>query len=105
MKPELALFLILLTIDSSISDDLAETMQQSWSHGQITLTGEYVTPVGRHRYRQQFLATNDNETVSIVVNYPLFSTVFQCQICSNHQDQKSNGKRITNSTLQSYNDP
>ena len=85
MKPQPVLFLILLITDSSISNDLDGTTQQKWSHGQITLTGEYDMSIKRYRYKQQFFATSNNETVSIEMKPPPFSTSasIQCEICSN----------------------
>ena len=52
-------------------------------YDQITLTGEYDTSTGRYRYNQNFFATSNNETVSIEMNPPPFSTRIQCEICSN----------------------
>ena len=83
MKPQPVLFLILLIIDSSISDDIDGTTQQQWSYDQITLTGEYDKSIGRYRYNQQFFSIGNNETVSIEMNPPPFSTRIQCEICSN----------------------
>ena len=87
MKSQPVLFLVLLMIDLSIGSDSDGTTQQQteWSQGQVTLTAVYARSSGRYRYRQQFLATgnNDSETISIEMNPPIFSTSIQCTICSN----------------------
>ena len=83
MKSQPALFLVLLMIDLSTGSDSDGTTQQQWTQGQVTLTGEYMRSSGRYRYRQQFLATNNNETLFIEINPPIFRTRIQCMICSN----------------------
>ena len=80
MKSQPVLFLVLLMIDLSIGSDSDGTTQQQWTQGQVTLTLR-----DRYRYRLQFLATRDNETISIEMNPPPFTTLLdiQCTICSN----------------------
>ena len=72
-------------IDLSIGSDSDGTTQQQWSQGQIILTGASIRSSGWYRYRLQFLATCDIETISIEMNPPPFSTLLdiQCTICSN----------------------
>ena len=71
-------------IDLSIGSDSDGTTQQQWSQGQVTLTGQMTTR-RMYRYRLQFLATRDNETISIEMNPPPFITLLdiKCTICSN----------------------
>ena len=94
MKSQFVVFLILL-LDLSSSNNLADTTQQQWTRNQITLTEYGKQP---RRFKLRFFAANDNETASIEMNYPAFASKFiQCKSFSNQQEM-INGKLSTTST-------
>ena len=91
MKSQFVIFLILL-LDSSFSNNFAETTQQQWSQDQISLT-EY----GKwsRKYKLWFFAADNNETVSIEMKFPPFTKNIPCKVCPNQQEEEIRSGRLS----------